>query len=192
MEGNAMNRQRKRNRCLDSRAEQDRQQLKAAISRANQQPGADEKPTQPKTKTMITKDFDAPSTLHVDEFICENQRQFADFVSKRKHRAHLAERHRYYNERLADETGKVESLRQQLDFITGASIPTSIFNGISNQPGGASHIVQVAADFAGVAVLQTHGPAILKMATANLAKLEAEFARFQQENQSILKELGLI
>lgn len=126
------------------------------------------------------------------QFIEKNRAAFERDKAEQQHRSQVAERFRNFNDQLTRERDKLSSLRDQISFVEGSDIPASLLEIVSNSPGSAADILQYASNFTGAMVLKRYGPEILKLAEAQLLKLQTEYEKFVRENKTLLKELSLI
>ena len=136
--------------------------------------------------------FRTPSEIEADAFLAATQPQQAAFSRKRELESQIAASFRLKRERLESYAVFHGALVHNVEQAMDVNISLSILGSIENDPSGAFHITFTAAQFSGIAILQLHGPEIVKISAAKLDLLQSELKKFQGENRAILKSLGLI
>ena len=122
----------------------------------------------------------------VEKFIAQKAEEFSAFSAAAAHIEWVRTKLRDFENGMSDRQQFMAGLRQAVEAYLASDIPKSLFQMLHNDPSGLAVLHQTAGQFAYAQVLQTHGPALVKLAENDLAAYAAEFKKFKHENKSDL------
>ena len=126
-----------------------------------------------------------------DKFFSDpaRQREYAEFEAREAKKSRIASMFRTINESIEQKKSEFSILNAKISHYANADVALSIFEGLKN---GTFQLEVIADKMTRAVVLKEHGPAVLKLAAAEITALEKRLKDFTAENKETLAEIGLI